>query len=107
MKRDFAAPLRDLEGNPLLAAPERILTLGEACATALMNTYQEDATVPTEEKMQRYHLASRIYKKQLVEVYSEEISLIKKYVAKLYGPVVMGPVFLALEDEGDTPSKGG
>lgn len=98
MKRDFSLVLKDIEGNPLLATPERHLTLGEACANALLNTYQEDAQVSGEEKMRRYELARKVYNKRPMSVTSEQIVLLKTYVAKLYGPVVVGPVFSALEN---------
>ncbi len=99
MTRDFGEILRDLEGAPLRSAPDRNLTLGEACANALLAQYEDDARTSGEEKLKRYKLAGRVYKKQFSEVSTEEIALMKTLLAKAYGPTVVGPAYEALESD--------
>ena len=106
MKRDFGTILLDIEGQPLKATSERHLTLGEACATALLNTYEDDARVSGEEKVHRHTLASLVYQKKWTSVTSEQIALMKTYLARAYGPVVVGPAYQALESDCADPKQG-
>jgi hypothetical protein len=105
MQRDFGIILMNLEGNQLEDQPGRAFRLADACVNALLFNHTDEQGLSGEEKLKRFQLAKRIQQAKTIEgtteVTAEEISLIKKLVAKLYGPVVLGPTYEALEREED------
>ena len=99
MKIDFSKELIGYDGEPLKEGG-KILTLAMICCNALMNQTEEDAKLPGEEKLRRFDLATVVYaSKEPLDVKVEDISLLKTLVGKLYGPIVVGPVWKMLEGE--------
>jgi hypothetical protein len=97
MKINFSfTPVDIISGNPLKDG-EKDATLASVCVQALMASTPEDASMSAEEKVQAYVIASRIIKGGVVDVSVEEASLLKKRVAKLYGPMVVGQCLPALD----------
>ena len=110
---DFSVVINDLDGEPftdqmalqangyypLLAKfqadpqnnkePEKVLlTLGAACRHALCSNFQDEPQLSGEERFERGLLAYKI-KQGNPELSSENISLIKRLLGKLYGPEVI------------------
>ena len=75
---------------------QKARTLGEACVEALV-------AVKTGEKLdgaksfERYQMAIRLQKGGEIDLKSEEIAELKARVGEMYGPVIVGPVFILLE----------
>lgn len=97
MKIDFSKELIGYDGEPLKEG-ERVITLAMVCCNALMNQTEEDTKLPGEEKLRRFDLATVVYaSKEPADLKVEDIVLLKTQVGKLYGPLVVGPVWKLLE----------
>jgi hypothetical protein len=79
MKIDFSAIIADLDGKPLAE-----LTLGTMATNALMLPFEDERNLSGEEKVRRFKLAQRIHGAAEVDLTAEDISLIKKLIAKGY-----------------------
>lgn len=86
--------------NPDTKATE-VMTLRMVCAESLLTYFSDEMNIPAEEKHKRFKLAQRITMSQdePVKLTVEELTLVKKLVGRLYGPVVVGPAFDLLEGE--------
>jgi hypothetical protein len=96
--RDFNAALVAIGGHNLADADGAGLTLGTVAINALLGTYPDEQT-SGEEKFKRYQLAERISTAGAQEVSVEEVALIKRLIGKGYPPMVVGPAWLALEND--------
>jgi hypothetical protein len=77
-----------------------VLTLGKVAINALVAVYQDEANLSGEDKVKRWELALRIKgAKNGLELTVEEIALIKKLIAKAYGPIICGPAWIYLENK--------
>jgi hypothetical protein len=65
------------------------LTLGRACSHALCAVFEDERNLSGEEKFERGMLAVEVRDNAAAELKAEKITLIKKVVAKLYGPIVV------------------
>lgn len=115
MKVNFNQALLDLDGSTLDLTTEacqfcgrsresRPATLRGVCTDALVARYrdeQEPKALPGEAKMKRYGLALKITAEDELDVTPEELALIRMLVAKMFGPRVMGPAWLALDSKED------
>ena len=79
MIRDFNTSLTALGGHKLEGYP--------------------DEQASGEEKFKRYQLAERISAAGPQDVSVEEVALIKRLIGKGYPPMVVGPAWLALEND--------
>ncbi len=80
-----------------IETPEESLTLKIASVEALL-TNSDDLT--KEDKTSNYILANKIHKSDgEIDIKSEEIVSIKKFIGKYYGPLVAGQCDLLLENE--------
>lgn len=101
---DFSTGLKTLDGHPLYDGLEevngakKLLTLGRAAANALLATTPDDAKMPGAEKIQRYALAMKVVNASKIKLPSEEVSLIKSSIDKIYGPLVVGQAWAMLEE---------
>lgn len=102
---NFAAVLTDQDGKPIKDADQRVLTLGRASMMALMQSYPDDIAASTEEKARRGVLALRVYTAGSVDVPAEDVVLIKKYIGKLYPPLIVVRALPLLEGK-DTAAGG-
>lgn len=99
MKIDFTKKLLSIKGEPLRAtedpgSPE--ITLGDVATNALLTPAREPKTF--DENANAFKLALRINNEPAAcDVKSEEITLIKQAVGRIYGPNVCGPVDMLLE----------
>jgi hypothetical protein len=107
MKIDFAQELKQLDGQILKAVPgpdnkggQEAVTLKTVCTNALMATYEDERNLSGEEKLKRFDLASAIYAAtEPLELVSEMVVLIKKLLAKAYGPLIVGQAWKMLEGQ--------
>ena len=78
----------------------------KAVATNVLLMTETDGTgrpkeLKGEEKVERYALAMKIYKSDgLVDLKSEEISLLKKLIGRAYGPLTVGQAWEVLDPHG-------
>lgn len=82
-------------GQPL--GERKPFTLRLACTRALSAVYRDEQNVSGDEKFERGVLAMKIYNEDTVELKAEEIAMVKKLVAKMYGPIVILQVHNLLE----------
>ncbi len=102
---DFTTKLVSLTNEPLEKPIKKNgktklvqMTLGDACAEALLGLNESDRTENGKSKWERWQLASRILKStKPIKITAEETAKIKERVGKMYGPVVVGPVYELLE----------
>ncbi len=106
MKINFNVVLMTLDDKPIrsggtcsecghVAKPED-LTLEKVSIIALFST---GSKVEADEKLERYVLAQRIKQHPTVELSAEDIVLIRKEIANVYGPLVYGRASEILDPE--------
>jgi len=96
MKIQMNQELKRLDGVPLKDG-ENVVALKKPCVEALLGIYPDETGLSGEDKLLRWRLAQRIDKGGEVELAAENIALIKKLVAKAYGPLIVGQVWELLE----------
>lgn len=110
MKLHIERVLENFDGEPLMfgeGKEQAPSMLGPICVTALITDHNDDANAPGEKKYHRWSLAKRIDKAMKVEPVAaidlpvEDIDLIKKRISKIYQTRVVGPAYVALEDQSD------
>lgn len=105
---NFQTVLRDADGQPLKDDTGKETTLGRVAMISLGARYQEDAAAPMDEIYKRGALGIKVYEaKTPVDLNSEDIAMIKKYVAKLQSPLIVAKAFPLLEQTaGAKPPSG-
>ena len=86
------------------------LDLKHICVDALFNPELgvdgRPVQVEGQEKFDRYYLASRLYSSNgIVELKSEQITLLKDLIGKGYGPIIIGQAWEALEGKRGLKAK--
>lgn len=101
---DFSTVITDLDGEPipdsLDGKPDdahRNLTLGFACRHALCCNFPDERDVAGEEKFRRAKLAFDIAEGGAGTLRAEDITLIKKLIGKLYGPIIVYRAYALLD----------
>jgi len=108
---NFSAIVTDQDGAPILdcvgaGCTGPPLTLGSAAMRALVATFEDDKNLPGEEKFKRGELALRVYKGGTVDLSAEDVALIKKQMAKGYGPIVVLRTWKLIDPESkDQPAQ--
>ncbi|HVT37348.1 MAG TPA: hypothetical protein VHE37_17310 [Nevskiaceae bacterium] len=103
MKINADAVVTNLDGEPLhegktAKGEPRQLTVGRAIVNALLADYpNEQAT--GDEKLRRYTLAKKFHAGGEVDVKAESAALIKQLVPRAWAPMVVGPVFEAIDGQ--------
>jgi|GEM_PF-3242949 len=85
-------PVRDGEGN---------LTLGTVVMTAMFAQIPDDQNVSSDQKIKFYKLAMSASKGGVAPFTTEELSMVKQRVGRVYGALVVGRVYEIIEGEGD------
>lgn len=93
---DQGRPVTDAAGNLAFGKGEPY-TIGKICIEALTNTYQDETDLSGQEKFERWNLAQKLHGENQAEISVEEATLIKTLVGKGYGPVIVGPVYTAID----------
>lgn len=96
---DFSVKLTDSDGQPIKVCvdprpqPECVkeveMTLGVVVRNALYQSYPDERELSGDEKFKRAELAQALTGAGEVKVKAEDIALMKKLVAKLYGPLIV------------------
>lgn len=99
MKIDFTKKILSIKGEPLRATDDPAsaeITLGDVATNALLTPSREPKTF--DENASAFKLAMRISNEpSACDVKSEEITLIKQAIGRIYGPNVCGPADMLLE----------
>jgi hypothetical protein len=97
MKVNFDRLLVTLDGEPLTDGTKP-LTLGRACATALVG--QQNGETNVADHVLRFKLGQKILSGEH-EMTVEELALLKERVSKQFGaPIVVGQIAMILEGSG-------
>jgi hypothetical protein len=92
---DFSAILTDADGAPIAdcatadCAGKPSLTLGKLAMRVLTASFEDEKNLTGEDKFKRGELAMRVYKGGTVSLAAEEVALLKRLVAKGYGPLIV------------------
>lgn len=94
---DFSTILLDLSGEPIKdniamqinGGLDLDLTLGRAASHALCASYPDENNLGGDEKFRRGLLACKVYPGGQHELSPEDVTLLKKLVAKAYSPIVV------------------
>ncbi len=98
MEISFNRQLIDLDGKEIQDEAGRPATLRTVAVNALVATFQDEASLPGEEKLKRWGLALKIKDSpDPVELSAEEITLVKKLIGKGYGTIVVGQAWQMIE----------
>lgn len=97
---NFSTVLVDTENQPLKDGDGKPLTLGRAAMLALMSPYPDDSNASADEKLKRGELALRVYQAIKLNLTVEEAAMVKKYIGKLYPPLVIVRALPLLEGGG-------
>jgi len=95
VKINFNVGLKNLKGETL-KDKEKILTLKDVSANALLGNYDEK--IDGEEKLKRFLLATRIYEaNDELELNIDEIKMTKDLIARGYSTLVTGRALQILD----------
>lgn len=96
---DFTQPLHQLNGEPFTGADGKPtpVTLGTISETALLTLGADEAALPGEDRVKRFVLAQRIHGATDAVLTADEIALIKKMIAKNFGPLFVGQAWMMLD----------
>lgn len=73
------------------------MTVRLAATRALTAMFRDEQDLAGDEKVVRFHLALKIVDEDEPDLKAEDIVLIKKLVGKMYGPIVVGQVWMQLD----------
>jgi hypothetical protein len=96
---DFTAQLKQLDGSAFVdpSGKEAPVTLGTIAEISLLTTYPDEQNLSGEEKTKRFSLALKIHEKKEVPLTADEITLIKKLIAKNYNALITGRAWELLD----------
>lgn len=99
MKINFNNKILDFD-NEIIEVNKKPLLLSQVCVDALLGSYKDEEKLTGEQKYTRFKLAEKIKdsKEDLIELKSEEITEIKKLIAKRFTTLVIGRAYDLLED---------
>jgi len=75
------------------------MTMSKAIIYALTANFEDEKELTGEEKVKRFMIAQKIYRKRegTIDSTAEEVALIKKLVGKAWGTIVVGKIWELLE----------
>jgi hypothetical protein len=109
MKVNVTQPIKELDGSQLMTGKDTCptcrqtvgkteqMTLRSVVVDALLTTFGDERELSGEDKLKRYDLAVQIYACDEMQLKAEEVALIKKLVARRYGPLVTGQAWAMLD----------
>lgn len=98
MNIDFSTIIKNLDDTPIQEEGKSI-TLSIVVCNALLASYPDEQGLSGEEKVKRFRLAEIASKGNSNNLSVENIALIKRLVAKAFGPLVVGRVYSILDPE--------
>jgi hypothetical protein len=106
---DLSKPLLNLKGEPFREG-EADVQLSAPCVEALLGNYPEEVTLSAADKVKRFRLAQHLLDASAVArpfvLSVEDAAYIRRLVAMMYGPLIVGRVFEALGDLPDDAPAG-
>lgn len=79
--------------------PDEILTLKKVCVQALLADFAQEQ-IPSDEKYEKYKVFEKFHNANgKIELDAKEVVLVKKWVGKSWGTLVMGQAYDMLEDK--------
>jgi len=112
MRVDVTTQLKELDGTMMITGKRACVTCGQvvgnmepmtvclAATRALAFAHRDEQDLPGDKKVERWHLALKLIDAGEPDLSVEELTLIKKLVGKMYGPVVVGQVWAILDPPG-------
>ena len=102
---EFCGEIIVKDGKPVMKKSPPF-TLRTACINVLImqqkSPQAREKELSAEDKIKRYELAKKIYKSSgLIDLQSEEITLLKELIGKLYPPLTVGQAFEILDPHSD------
>ena len=109
MKTDVTQQIVELDGTPVVTSKTMCPACGQAvgeiepmtvrlaATRALTAMFRDEQDLAGDEKVVRFHLALKIVDEDEPDLKAEDIVLIKKLVGKMYGPIVVGQVWMQLD----------
>ena len=95
MKLDCSYVLKNIDGSDLLDMNENKeavpATVGRALSNALL--FMDPKETDGMKKARLYHLATKVYREETIEVDDKDKQLIVEYVGKAYGQIVVGQIY--------------
>lgn len=92
MRVNFGAPILDLKGKPV-NEDGKPLTLGSIACQAILMNYPDEQNLEGKEKVRRFTLAMQMVSEGESDMGIEDLALVKKLIAKAYGPLVVGRAY--------------
>lgn len=75
------------------------LTMNKVLVNALMGTYEDEKSLDGSERVARFKLAQKIHGAEKITLVPEDAARIREVVVKMYGTLITGLVYEALEEE--------
>ena len=98
MEIDTNQVFNSFENQPLKDNNDKILTLRDVIISSLIGVYPDEQSLSGEDKFERGELASKIYNNNnIINLKAEEIVLIKKLIAKMYGTFIVWSTYKILD----------
>jgi hypothetical protein len=98
MQINFLQELKTLDGKSIPMGDRKMITLKDISLDALQTIFDDERTLSGEDKVKRWALATRIYANpEKIDLQSEETALIKKLIAKSFGPLIVGQAWSMLD----------
>lgn len=90
-------PISNLDGTTVVEGGKSMIAAG-IIENALLLSFPDEQNLAGDEKIKRYALALKINAKpEDVQLTADEIALIKKLVAKGWGPLIVGQIWKLLD----------
>lgn len=105
---DFSKPFVGDDGKPVCVIEmkdgtecpaDKVFTLRMAARNALHFTYQDEPNLNGDEKYKRAEIAQGLVGSGDIKLKAEDIVIIKKVLAKMYGPLIVYQAWNALEQK--------
>lgn len=77
------------------------MTIRKCCVDSLLASTDNDRGISGEEKIKRFKLAESIQDNDSVELDSEDVTLLKKRIALIFGVIVVGKAYEVLDPKVD------
>lgn len=99
MKRNFDAPILNLEGKPFDGNP----TLKTICFMAINAQAMGDERMTGDEKLKLFAVVSKVTSGGIVDLKAEDIAVLKERIGKTMFPVIVGRAFELLDADPSEP----
>jgi hypothetical protein len=99
-KINMNTPIKNMSGNIIKDENNKELLIRNVLTTSLLSVQKNDENIDGKKKYEMYKLANKIDEaKDVIDLESEDIILLKERVSKSYLTYVMGQVWDILEDK--------